>query len=59
MRDCIMPDDSVCLECKCCVWDQDEKDDPGVYECTEGMDNFGTEEGCYDYMRRSDSDYYN
>ena len=48
----VMEYDSVCYECKNCVWEGNGKDEPETCFCDECMDNFGTNEGCYRFEER-------
>ena len=48
----MMEYDSVCYECKNCIWEGDGKNEPRECFCDERMDNFGMSEGCYRYEER-------
>lgn len=48
--------ESVCIHCKNCYFDGDGVTEPETCFCDECMDNFGTNEGCYRFERRKESE---
>ena len=46
-----LSDTSICRECVFCTYLPEEEDVPGMHICSEGMDNFGTDEGCWCFDR--------